>query len=74
MASKVEFTRRTLRKALKIINTSHPNDGGQSLLARTIGVDQPLIWYWLNKAKAGVPQKHWDKIEKAVKNKVKFKR
>lgn len=29
--------------------------GGQSSLARAIGVRQGQLWYWLTKAKRGVP-------------------
>ncbi len=74
MPSKAEFTRRTLRKALRLIQTKHPNDSGQSLLARAIGVKQPLVWYWLHKANAGVPKKYWHDIEKAVDSAVEFRR
>jgi len=74
MPSKAEFNRRTLRKALRLIQTGHPNDSGQSLLARALGVKQPHIWYWLNRAKKGVPEKYWHRIEKAVDFAVEFKR
>lgn len=74
MASKAELTRRTLRKALRLIQTAHPNDSGQSLLARSLGLKQPHIWYWLHKAKKGVPSKYWAAIETSVGGGVKFKR
>jgi len=74
MPSKAELTRRVLKKALRLIASDHPNDTGQAPMARAIGVKQPHIWFWLNKAKKGVPEKHWYDIEKSVGFAVQFPR
>lgn len=44
--------------------------GGQSALAKAIGVKQAHIWHWLNRAKQ-VPAQHAIAIEKATGGKVK---
>jgi DNA-binding transcriptional regulator YdaS (Cro superfamily) len=50
---------RGLRRAIKIA-------GGQSALARKIGVKQSTIWFWLMESKRGVPAEFVLKIEKAT--------
>lgn len=72
MASKAESSRRTLKKALKLLASDYPHDTGQTALASKIKVAQPLISYWLRKSKKGVPPKYWPLIEKATKGEVKF--
>jgi DNA-binding transcriptional regulator YdaS (Cro superfamily) len=48
-----------LERAIKIA-------GGQSALARKIGVTQSVIWFWLNQSKRGVPAEFVLKIEQAT--------
>ena len=43
--------------------------GGQTALAKAIGVDQGHIWYWLNKSKS-VPAERCEAIERATAGKV----
>lgn len=40
--------------------------GGQSALARAIGVRQGLVWAWLNRTADGVPPTRCPQIESAV--------
>lgn len=51
-----------LRKAIAIV-------GGQTALARAIGLQQPHVWYWLNKG-CPVPAEHCAAIERATEGKV----
>lgn len=44
--------------------------GGQTALAKCIGVRQPNIWNWLNRAKGIVPAEFCLKIEKATNSSV----
>lgn len=40
--------------------------GGQKALALGIGTSQSNVWYWLNKAKSGVPAEWVQKVEGAT--------
>lgn len=40
--------------------------GGQLPLAKRIGVTQSMVWYWLERAKKGVPAEHAIAIERAT--------
>ena len=40
--------------------------GGQKALADAIGTTQSQVWYWLNRAKRGVPGEVAPKIEAAT--------
>lgn len=44
--------------------------GGQKALADRIGVTQSMVWYWLEKAKKGVPAEYVQAIEAATKGEV----
>lgn len=44
--------------------------GGQKALADKIGVTQSTLWYWLDRAKRGVPGEHVLPIEEATDGKV----
>jgi len=44
--------------------------GGQTALARAIGVQQPHVWNWLNRAHGVVPAEYCMKIEAATKGAV----
>ena len=48
-----------LRRAIELCD-------GQSALARKIGVKQSVVWYWLEKAKRGVPAEYCSLIEEAT--------
>lgn len=40
--------------------------GGQKALADRLGVTQSMVWYWLERAKRGVPAEYVQAIEEAT--------
>lgn len=40
--------------------------GGQTALAKAIGVQQPHVWNWLNRSSGSVPAEHCAAIETAT--------
>lgn len=44
--------------------------GGQTALAKAIGVQQPHVWNWLNRSHGVVPAEHCIKIEEATGGKI----
>lgn len=40
--------------------------GGQAPLASKIGVTQSMVWYWIAKAKKGLPAEHVIAVEAAT--------
>ena len=53
-------------RTMKAIEKAVRAAGGQSALARMIGVRQSNIWNWINRDRQGVPPHHVLSVEKAT--------